>query len=108
MAKVSLSARIIESYCDSKGYPTPCFEVRFHPERRWRFDLGWPTAKVALEIEGVSPAGGRHQRIGGFTEDCEKYSRAACLGWRVVRVTPRQIQQGLVYEYLDAIFGEDG
>ena len=61
-------------------------EYRFHPKRRWRFDFAWPDKKVAVEIEGISYEGGRHQRVGGFLEDCLKYEAALMLGWKVYRI----------------------
>lgn len=66
----------------------PVREFRFHPEREWRFDFAWPDAKLAVELEGVgtgSKGKGRHQRLPGMREDCEKYNEAVRLGWRVLR-----------------------
>ena len=62
-------------------------EYRFHATRLWRFDL--LHLKLAVEIEGIGPAGtaGRHQRIGGFQADLEKYAEAWADGWRVLRVS---------------------
>jgi hypothetical protein len=74
------------------GFPKPVKEHRFHPERRWRFDLAWPEKKVALEIEGGVWTGGRHTRPSGFLGDMEKYNSAALLGWRVFRVTPAKLR----------------
>ncbi len=59
----------------------PLQEYRFHPTRRWRFDLAWPSVKLAVEIEGR----GRHQTFMGFAKDAEKYNAALLLGWRVLR-----------------------
>lgn len=56
-------------------------EYRFHPTRRWRFDVAFPSAKVAVEIEGR----GRHQTVTGYRGDCEKYNTATLLGWRLLR-----------------------
>lgn len=56
-------------------------EYRFHPTRRWRFDVAFPSAKVAVEIEGR----GRHQTVTGYRGDCEKYNTATLAGWRVLR-----------------------
>lgn len=64
------------------------------PPRRWRFDLAWPGVKVACEIEGGIWANGRHTRGSGFEGDCIKYSEAAILGWRVIRVTGGMIEDG--------------
>jgi very-short-patch-repair endonuclease len=67
-------------------------EYRFHPTRKWRFDFAFPDRKLAIEIEGGN--GGRHQRMGGFTADCEKYNAASLLGWRVLRYTTRMVTDG--------------
>lgn len=61
-------------------------EHRFHPKRRWRFDVAFPALKVAVEIEGGVYTGGRHTRGSGFIKDCEKYNEASALGWTVVRI----------------------
>jgi very-short-patch-repair endonuclease len=74
--------------------PNPEVEHRFAPPRRWRFDMAWPDRMLALEIDGGSWSGGRHTTGKGFEADCEKYSEAAVLGWRVLRVTPRMVEDG--------------
>ena len=61
-------------------------EFRFSPPRRWRFDFAWPDHRVAVEIEGVTRDGSRHQRIAGFLKDAEKYEAAQLAGWTVYRV----------------------
>lgn len=70
-------------------------EYRFHPTRRWRFDYAWPGLKVVLEKEGGVFMGGRgrHTSGKGFTDDCEKYSVAASMGWLVIRATTTQIRK---------------
>jgi hypothetical protein len=72
----------------------PETEVRFHPTRRWRFDLAWPSMRLAVEVEGGTWAGGRHTRGAGFEADCEKYNEAALAHWTVLRVTPAMIDDG--------------
>ncbi len=64
-------------------------EHRFHPTRRWRFDLAvmGPPVLVAVEIEGGVWVRGAHVRGAHFRQDIEKYAEAACLGWRVIRVS---------------------
>lgn len=74
--------------------PAPRTEHRFAPPRRWRFDFAWPDHMVAVEVEGGSWVSGRHTTGKGFEADCEKYAEAAILGWRVIRVTPRMIDDG--------------
>ncbi len=79
--------------------PRPVPEYRFHDTRKWRFDYAFPAERVALEIEGGAFVGGRHTRGAGFVKDLEKYSHAAALGWRIVRVTPSQLctEQTITY-----------
>lgn len=88
-----------------QGWDTPEPEYRFHPTRKWRFDFAWPDLKLALEVEGGTWAGGRHTRGAGYERDCEKYSHAAALGWKVMRFTSGQIGKpwmvGLVGMALD-------
>lgn len=71
--------------------PTPEFEYRFHPVRKWRFDMAWPDLMVAIECEGGVFAAGRHTRGAGFVKDCEKYNQAVVLGWKILRVTARNV-----------------
>jgi very-short-patch-repair endonuclease len=70
-------------------------EYAFAPKRKWRFDFAFPVSKVAVEIEGGTWSGGRHSRGPGFEADCFKYSEAAALGWRVIRVTTEMVSSSL-------------
>lgn len=81
--------------------PEPVQEVRFDPVRKWRFDFAWPAHKVAVEVEGGGYVNGRHNRGGGFEADCEKYNAAALLGWIVLRVTPRQVDDGRALRWIE-------
>ena len=76
------------------GLPTPEQELRFHPTRRWRFDFAYPEELLAIEIHGGVWSGGRHVRGAGFTKDCEKYTAAALLGWRILHFTGSQVGTG--------------
>ena len=76
------------------GLPTPEREVMFHPSRKWRFDFCYPQMKLAIEIAGGVWSGGRHVRGAGFTKDCEKYTEAAILGWRILHFTSAQVEIG--------------
>jgi very-short-patch-repair endonuclease len=83
--------------------PAPVTEHRFHPVRRWRFDLAWPDAKLAVEVEGgvYVEGGSRHTRGPGYEADCQKYAEALVLGWRVLRVTPRQVKTGMALRWIE-------
>lgn len=78
-------------------------EHRFHPVRKWRFDLAWPERMVALEVEGGVFTGGRHTTPQGFTNDCTKYNTATLLGWRVLRVTGEQVKSGQALTWIEEL-----
>ena len=71
------------------GCAKPVFEYAFHPLRDWRFDLAWPSKKIALEVHGGLYTGGRHNTPEGFLKDMEKENAANLMGWHVFKTTPR-------------------
>ena len=73
-------------------------EVRFHPQRRWRFDFAIEGSKLAVEIDGGQWAtgGGRH----AGDADREKMAEAAILGYRIIRASPAQVRSGLALEWI--------
>jgi hypothetical protein len=78
-------------------------EFVFAPDRLWRFDFAWPAHRIAVEVEGGTRKMGRHQFHGGFTADCEKYNRAASLGWRVLRYTTEMVTAGMAIDDVRAL-----
>ncbi len=83
----------------------------FHPTRKWRFDIAfvggiwkreWP---IAVEVDGATWINGRHSRGYGVEADCEKYNEAIILGWRVMRVTPKQVKDGRALEWIRRALG---
>jgi len=84
-------------------------EVLFaqHIGRRWRFDLASRLDMVAVEIEGGIWTRGRHTRGDGYLKDMEKYNAATVMGWRLIRVTPQQVDSGealkLIQSALDSL-----
>lgn len=89
------------------GLPMPVEEFRFHPKRKFRFDLAWPDRKLAVEQEGGVYSHGRHVRGKGFTADCVKYAEALCLGWRVLRVTTGMVNDGTALGYVERMLKEE-
>jgi hypothetical protein len=68
-------------------------EYRFHPTRRWRFDLAWPAVKVAVEMQGAVWTAGGHTRGVGYHNDRDKREAAEALGWRVFYRTATDMRQ---------------
>ena len=67
--------------------PVPTREYKFHPIRKWRFDLAWPSLKLAVELHGAVFAAGRHTRGVGISNDAEKMNAAQMIGWNVLVYT---------------------
>jgi len=84
--------------------PLPVRELRFAPPRRWRADFAWPDRMLLLECDGGEWVLGRHQRPGSFRKDAEKYSTAALLGWRVIRVVGSMVEDGSALAFLEQEF----
>ncbi len=73
---------------------------RFHPTRRWLFDFALPDHKLAIEVEGGTWVRGRHTRGSGYEKDREKYSEAAVLGWKVIRVTTGMVTKKKALDFI--------
>jgi hypothetical protein len=88
-------------------------EYRFHPSRKWRFDLAIETwldgggcgyrtrgPRIGLEIDGGGWVHGAHHRAKGRANDNTKDAEAQRLGWRVLRVTWEQVANGEALELI--------
>lgn len=84
--------------------PGAVYEHRFHPRRRWRFDVAWIDDLIAVEIDGGVWTRGRHSRGSGQTKDNEKINAAQSLGWKVYRFTPGDVKSGIFAAAMRAIF----
>jgi hypothetical protein len=62
-------------------------EYRFHPERKFRFDIAIPHLMTAIEYEGLMSKKSRHTTVTGYSKDASKYNLAQQLGWKVYRYT---------------------
>ena len=85
------------------GLPKPVAEFRFHPSRKWRFDWAWPDKSIAVEVDGATWTAGRHTRGAGVEEDCEKFAEALLAGWRVLRVTTHQVNDGRALGWIERL-----
>ena len=67
------------------GLPAPVREYRFHPSRRWAFDLAWPDHLLAVEYDGDQHRTDTHQ----YEKDITRFDRATAATWNLVRVRSR-------------------
>ncbi|MGO8683984.1 MAG: endonuclease domain-containing protein [Thermoleophilia bacterium] len=81
------------------GLPTPRREFRFHPVRKWRFDLAWPEHMLAVEVDGGTWSGGRHTTGAGYQRDVEKFNAAGLAGWTVLHFTAADVRSGWACTY---------
>jgi very-short-patch-repair endonuclease len=87
--------------------PRATFEHRFAAPRRWKFDLAFIDAKLAVEIDGGAFIAGRHVRGAGYRDDIEKFAEATCRGWRILRVLPEQIRSGQALTWIERALKSD-
>jgi len=84
---------IVKAWFMECGLPEPKFEVKFHPKRRWAFDICFPEYRLAVEVQGGIWVGGRHSRGKGMVNDMEKNNEAIRLGWRVLYMQPKDVMK---------------
>lgn len=85
------------------------------PNRKWRSDFcilgdeqrAGPTVDFLVEIDGGSWVGGRHVTGSGFEADLEKLNAAALLGYRCLRFTPAQVEDGRALAVIRQALGMD-
>ena len=73
--------------------------------RDFRYDLAYPAERVCIDVQGGGFVNGHHSRGLGMEDDCEKHSTAVALGWRVLTVTPRQVQDGRARQWVCRVLG---
>lgn len=87
-------ASLLMTEIKKEKMPAPTPEYRFHPTRKWRFDLAYPEKKIAVEIHGGVYTHGHHVRGRGFEDDREKMNEAQLLGWKVLEYSTGQVEDG--------------
>lgn len=85
--------------------PVPVRELACIPGRKFRFDFGWPDARLLVECQGAVWTVGAHSTGAGISRDCEKASLAAVHGYRLIPVTEKQIKSGDAIKWIrEALF----
>tara|TARA_Y100000592_G_scaffold39662_1_gene62971 strand:+ start:543 stop:896 length:354 start_codon:yes stop_codon:yes gene_type:complete len=106
--KVDWSDYLLQQIIFFGGLEIPVREHRFHPVRRWRFDLAFLKSRLAIEIEGGVWISGRHNRGKGFISDMDKYNEAVLESWYILRFTPQDVKIGKALQTINRFFKGDG
>lgn len=107
MARKSVKSQLeelFEAQLKMSRLPAMQREYLFSAERKWRFDFADPNLKIALEIQGGTWVGGRHNRPKGYEEDLIKLNEAALEGWLVICATTGQIKAGVALSWVRRAF----
>lgn len=88
-----MSQEAFYAACRAWGLPEPMPEFQFHPARKWRVDWMFP-GQVGMEIQGGLFVQGRHTQGAALLKEYEKINELACMGYRVLFVTPKQVDSG--------------
>lgn len=85
-------------------------EFRFLPDRKFRADfymLGrlYDEDPLIVEVEGGTWNQGWHVRGGGFESGCEKQALAVIEGYRYIRVTSSQVENGTALSWIRQALG---
>lgn len=93
----------------AKRLPQGTPEFRFHPTRKWRYDLGFPAQGLVVDIDGGAwlhkhgKTAHSHGQGKGFERDREKDAEAHLLGFRVVRFSVKQVKTGRAFSVLEVL-----
>jgi len=104
MGKKTYDKAAFPALCRSHALPQPIPEVKFHPDRQWRFDWLFP-GRIAVEIQGGVWVRGKHGRGEGIVKDHDKLNAAQCMGYIVLQFTPSQIVDGSFAEVVSDALG---
>lgn len=101
-AEMKYKPEIVTAYFLACGLPAPEYEFKFHPVRKWRFDIVFSKEKIAIEIDGGIwlPERGAHCRGARMLSDWEKRNSATALGWRIFYCQPKDLCTQVFVDYL--------
>ena len=63
--------------------------------------MAYPELKLLIEVHGAVFVGGRHVTGVGFTADCEKYTAAAIIGYRILHFTSSHVRSGMAVQMIE-------
>lgn len=91
----------LEYQTNTLGLPTPEKQAKLIPGRKFAFDFYWPSAKLAVEIQGGTWNIGGHSTGTGIARDCEKANLAVMHGYRVMHFTTQMVKNGEALDFIE-------
>lgn len=103
-----LEALLIEQV-RSAGLPLPVVQAALVPGRRFRHDFYWPSARLAVEVNGGTWIPGTGHTSGrGIERDYEKAALTALQGIWTLFVSGRQVKSGQALAWIEALLLRTG
>jgi very-short-patch-repair endonuclease len=75
-------------------------QYRIHPDRKFVADFFFSQGPLVVEIDGGGYINGRHSRGQGIENDAEKSALIAAMPARLIRVTPKHVENGLAVQWI--------
>jgi very-short-patch-repair endonuclease len=106
-----MSARVSDGYTNleaaflhylrllASDLPKPVSQFAYAPDRRFRADFAYPDARLLIECEGgvfgqqEGKKGKAHGSVSGILSDCERSRVASANGYRVFRITSKDLDE---------------
>lgn len=80
-------------------------EFRYAKPRRFRADFALPTYQLLVEVQGGIFSRQAHGSIKGILADIDRLNHAALNGWRMLRFTPGQVEDGTALTMIEKAIG---
>ena len=77
-------------------------QYRYAPPRKLRSDFAFPDNRLLVEVQGGVFNRKAHGSITGILADIDRLNTATLTGWRLLRVTPAQVQSGEALALIEA------
>ena len=90
------------------GLPKPERQSALVPGRKFRADLYFPEARLAVEVHGGIYTQGRHSRGTGQESDYEKAALTALQGIWTLFVSGRHVRTGTALAWIEALLHRSG
>lgn len=90
------------------GLPKPERQSALVPGRKFRADLYFPEARLAVEVHGGIYMQGRHSRGTGQESDYEKAALTALQGIWTLFVSGRHVRTGTALAWIEALLHRSG